>query len=452
MRAVKAQQHARHTDPWNINIPEEHLSQYFYNQDKLSRRCEEWQNCPYKPYTKNTECWGYEGSCVPDYNYADCLELQPNVNDSRRIQRARKHFYEAADWGYVKQEIDSMKSFCTPQHTTDSALRCSSNMHYCEAENIYINFEMLGKDPPEGEPHYYFRHRQIDFSRGRMGGHCKLDRPGLLNQKHHSQCSLSSWYPTIKYYDELDFRPSASNHCDIVEDKLTFLIKLDIGANLYHHFCDFFNIYLSQHIGRHNFTDDIKIISWDSPSGCSGSRMFAAFNQHLLHRLEIQQYGPMDGQVRVTLIARTTATRTILNQRELVDAMKTVPAVHLSVYDLNTKKISFRDQINITHNTDIIVGMHGAGLTHMLFQPDWGVTFEMYNCEDGCYSDLARLRGIKHLTWRRPYKLWKEATTQNDHIKDYSYGFDVEEFMKILMLGIDYVEKNTNFQNARTVG
>lgn len=29
-----------------------------------------------------------------------------------------------------------------------------------------------------------------------------------------------------------------------------------------------------------------------------------------------------------------------------------------------------------------------------------------YNCEDaGCYQDLARLRGIKYITWRDEFKL-----------------------------------------------
>lgn len=31
----------------------------------------------------------------------------------------------------------------------------------------------------------------------------------------------------------------------------------------------------------------------------------------------------------------------------------------------------------ITHNSDIFIGMHGAGLTHALFLPDWAVLFEL---------------------------------------------------------------------------
>ena len=34
--------------------------------------------------------------------------------------------------------------------------------------------------------------------------------------------------------------------------------------------------------------------------------------------------------------------------------------------------------VQITHNSDIFIGMHGAGLTHLLFLPDWAVVFELY--------------------------------------------------------------------------
>ena len=43
------------------------------------------------------------------------------------------------------------------------------------------------------------------------------------------------------------------------------------------------------------------------------------------------------------------------------------------------------------------VGIHGAGLTHLLFLPDWAHVVELYNCEDpGCYKVAMRMR-IEHL-------------------------------------------------------
>lgn len=68
--------------------------------------------------------------------------------------------------------------------------------------------------------------------------------------------------------------------------------------------------------------------------------------------------------------------------------------------------IKFPDQLEITRNTDIFIGMHGAGLTHLLFLPKWASLFELYHCEDpACYGDLARLRGIHYLTWEDYIKM-----------------------------------------------
>ena len=42
-----------------------------------------------------------------------------------------------------------------------------------------------------------------------------------------------------------------------------------------------------------------------------------------------------------------------------------------------SRELAFLDQLRITHNTDIFIGMHGAGLTHLLFLPDWAAVFEL---------------------------------------------------------------------------
>lgn len=41
------------------------------------------------------------------------------------------------------------------------------------------------------------------------------------------------------------------------------------------------------------------------------------------------------------------------------------------------RDLPFLKQVEISHNSDLLMGMHGAGLTHMLFQPDWASIFEM---------------------------------------------------------------------------
>lgn len=71
--------------------------------------------------------------------------------------------------------------------------------------------------------------------------------------------------------------------------------------------------------------------------------------------------------------------------------------------------VTFATQLSYIIETDILIGMHGAGLTHMLFLPRTSAVFELYNCEDtACYRDLARLKGIKYITWEDPELVYKE--------------------------------------------
>lgn len=59
-----------------------------------------------------------------------------------------------------------------------------------------------------------------------------------------------------------DFRVS-EHSCDVIFDKPTVLIKLDASVNMYHHFCDFINLYASQHING-SIDMDIDILWWDT--------------------------------------------------------------------------------------------------------------------------------------------------------------------------------------------
>lgn len=42
-----------------------------------------------------------------------------------------------------------------------------------------------------------------------------------------------------------------------------------------------------------------------------------------------------------------------------------------------TWQTEFTEQLSVIQETDILIGMHGAGLTHLLFLPDWAAVFEL---------------------------------------------------------------------------
>ena len=183
--------------------------------------------------------------------------------------------------------------------------------------------------------------------------------------------------------------------------------------------------------------------------GCSKSGFFQAFNRHILHKLNIEsQFNSNMNQkiVHITFISRSTEFRQVLNEDEMIYALSK-HSKNLKVQKVNfNHQMPFLQQLKISANSDILIGMHGAGLTHTLFQPDWGVLFELYNCNDeSCYKDLARLRGVRYITWSNKEKIFSQKLEKSDehlaHEKFTNYKFDVDEFIKLVMKGVRHVRK-----------
>jgi len=72
--------------------------------------------------------------------------------------------------------------------------------------------------------------------------------------------------------------------------------------------------------------------------------------------------------------------------------------------------------------------------------------FFRYNCEDeNCFADLARLRGIKYITWTDKTKLHQEGGEDFDgvegtHAKHTNYIFDPKEFTRLVNIGVKHVK------------
>lgn len=131
----------------------------------------------------------------------------------------------------------------------------------CRARNIYMDFADLGTAGS------FDRYREDTFRKGQVGGKCKLDAARLRSQGDHKS-PLQSWYSELQLFEQFDTNPldepaSSQRHCDIVIDEPTYLIKLDAGVNMYHHFCDFINLYVTQHVNN-SFSRNVNIVLWDT--------------------------------------------------------------------------------------------------------------------------------------------------------------------------------------------
>lgn len=155
-------------------------------------------------------------------------------------------------------------------------------------------------------------------------------------------------------------------------------------------------------------------------------------------------------KIRITFLSRKTRYRNVLNEDELLERLK-------NNSDYNVRRVTFdqnmpfRKQLKVSRNTEIFIGMHGAGLTHLLFLPKWATIFELYHCEDpNCYQDLARLRGVNYITWEDNSKLEAIDAGYGDerHEKFKNYKFDVDEFERLVRKAAENVENHKDYRGS----
>ncbi|RZC43143.1 EGF domain-specific O-linked N-acetylglucosamine transferase, partial [Asbolus verrucosus] len=438
----------------SINLPDEHLPYYFTNFPQIATKCESDPDCPYKNFLHEKKCWGYEYNCPDSRRYSSPRCFGDHRGWVKTKADQLNTFYTQADFGFVKQQLREMKLLCEPLFADDSSLECSEHLRFCRGRNLMINFtDLRTREEP-------IRYKMDVLKEGQIGGYCDFKKDQLDEQADHIS-PLQSWGPEMRYFTRLTRRPIIEGDCDVVIEKPTFIMKIDATVNMYHHFCDFFNLYASLHLNMTQFdafSTDVHILVWESYTyrsafqdaweaftdhpiwdlktfrgdtvcfknvvfpllprmifglyyntpiiyGCEGSGLFHAFSEHILHRLKIPFHPRTNKKVRITLLSRDTKYRKILNENELIETLAENDEYEVQKVVYN-REMGFKKQLEITRNSDVLIGIHGAGLTHLMFLPDWAAVFELYNCEDSsCYLDLARLRGVKYVTWEKRNRL-----------------------------------------------
>ncbi|GMR48798.1 hypothetical protein PMAYCL1PPCAC_18993 [Pristionchus mayeri] len=492
----------------DLDLPRELLEYTVRNSPDLRKKCEEDPHCPIqRDVLSNGRCWGHEEGCPFERSYSanriSCtLPVQKGRIQSREVQQ--EHFFDQADWGYLRGHGRSERhQICESSDQEGTRLVCSDHLAHCTAENIFFDFSNLNARHSK-------RYRDDVIQPGQVGGNCGKFNKQLLDAHTDRQSYLQSWGAEFKHFESSPSFVVDDDNCDVIFERPTIVIKLDASINMFHHFCVFINLYASQHINGSIFDTDVDILWWDTFSngfvdpyfkpawaafsrhtpveltsldgkrvcfrkallpllarqrygmyynmpmtdGCTGSGLMQAFSHHMLHRLRVLQRGPLVDKIRVTILSRSTMHRRIINEKELFSRLQSMEGVEARIVDYNGK-VPFLDQLEQTHNSDIFIGMHGSGLTHLLFLPDWAAIFEIYNCEDeSCYYDLARLRGVRYKTWSNMSLLTRHGEGRHPHngtphAKFTDYSFDVDEFERIVGQLISHVKRHPQFVEER---
>lgn len=439
-------------------------------------------------------CWGHEKDCPVGQSFSH------NVT-SCTVEGDRQTFFDEADFGYVGTKLATIDHLCRPQLPGDSELLCTSQMQFCTGRQIYADFRNVPMD------------RLIQYSidvlsYGEIGGRCKVKQDFIAANSNYMS-ALQSWAPEMRNFAKLE--PVDSEWCDLTFEEPVIVMKIDATVNMYHHFCDFFNLYASLHLNatlesEHSFDRDVRVLIWENQPyrsaflpafnvftkhpimsladvagkkacfkkimfplpprmvfglyyntplttvSCQGSGLFKAFSEFLPFRMGMEEVKKPDQRLRVTILNRKTPYRNIVNLDEIVSELS--PHYQVTVANFSHHRPPFKLQMERIRQTDILIGIHGAGLTHMLFLPEWAAVFELYDCEDPeCYRDLAMLRGLKHLSWTDRTKLTPVASQQGRPgyevgsavAKFQDYRFDPKEVLRLTNTAKDHVLNHRSF-------
>lgn len=262
----------------NVNVPPSHIPYFLRKKAGKMGLCS--NGACQDGESKNMPCWGYEDDCNPlnQFSKPRCIHLhQPWA---KTMEDQVQLFWEQGDFGYIKKMKSQVMELCQPKELEDSSLTCTTNLWYCQATNIYFDLRNFNPDAAND------RFREDVLKEGEVGGHCHFKKDLHKNQ-NKNKSPLQSWFAELEHFTSLSVKPLQAGLCDVIVNRPTVFMKLDAGINLYHHFCDFVNLYVTQHMNG-SLSTDINILMWDT-SSLSYRDLFSetwkAFTQHRIIRL-----------------------------------------------------------------------------------------------------------------------------------------------------------------------
>jgi glycoprotein 2-beta-D-xylosyltransferase len=119
------------------------------------------------------------------------------------------------------------------------------------------------------------------------------------------------------------------------------------------------------------------------------------------------------GPLQVTLVRREDyaahprnptgrVQRKLANEPVLLQVLRTLADVEVRAVAL--ERLPFGEQLALVAATDVLVGMHGAGLTHALFLPPWAGLVELFpdyfSPRSRHFRRIAEWRGLFYAAWQ----------------------------------------------------
>lgn len=185
---------------------------------------------------------------------------------------------------------------------------------------------------------------------------------------------------------------------------------------------------------------------WDVHD-CQRSDLLSTFSRRVL---DFYKTEPRQSQsdrdinsVVVTYVNRTGTRKLLYHDRYLEKVRKLLP--HVTVQSVDFENLSFPEQIQVAQYTDVLVGVHGAGLTHGMFLPENSVMIEILppGLAHKGFRNLAGLLGHSYFSVHGA----ELVHGKRDEWHDKDVFLEEERFLDLMSAGVKvlYNEGSRNF-------
>jgi protein O-GlcNAc transferase len=149
---------------------------------------------------------------------------------------------------------------------------------------------------------------------------------------------------------------------------------------------------------------------WDIHA-CERSELLRTFTHRVLDFYQIDAWAPHSGDLVLTYVDRKESRRLADHVSYFEELKATIPHVKVQIIDFAA--ISFKEQLQIIHETDVLVGVHGAGLTHGMFLREGSVMVEILP-PDLTHKGFRNLAGVMGHTYLSTHATKPPETNSKD--------------------------------------
>jgi protein O-GlcNAc transferase len=149
---------------------------------------------------------------------------------------------------------------------------------------------------------------------------------------------------------------------------------------------------------------EILKVSRPDPLRCQNTGLFQGYRKFVLQAFNLLDVAP-PAIPTVTLTLRhrypgKNVGRVLKNEKEVVGVLKEGNMMNLNVVD--TAKMSFYEQLKLVRSTNILIGVHGAGLMFIMFAAEEAILIEIHPSyrQDRHFRFAARMTGKIYMPLR----------------------------------------------------